>query len=247
VTGVQTCALPIFKDPLEITAISEVPSRTGLGSSSTFTVGLLHALHRYRHESVTPAQLAEEASHIEINILKSPIGKQDQYAAAYGGLNKIIFTKDGVSVHRLYMPYEVKRRLMMYYVGKRNQGEGNVILGNITTDIEKQRHIIDKIRTVAMAVAKDFETRQIEDSLGDWLDIDWVYKQDVNNRISAPGVDLLYKTAIKNGAIGGKLLGAGGSGFLLVYIRPTCKMEKMTARRLLFEIDTFGSVVLYEE
>ena len=234
-------------DPLEITSISDLPSQTGLGSSSAFAVGLLHALHRYKNEQVTWKQLAEEAAHIEIDILKNPIGKQDQYASSHGGCNDIRFTKGHVDVYPQEIPEEAQHRLLMFYLGKR---EATVrIHERLAVDMEIIRPIIDKIRDHAVGFEKDIHDGVITKTLGEWLDVGWHWKQKASPDIASTEVSELYELALRYGALGGKLLGEGHKGFLLVYAKPNAVqqlIDKLPARHLPFKFDTRGSMVLYD-
>jgi D-glycero-alpha-D-manno-heptose-7-phosphate kinase len=236
-----------INDPLEITAISELPSRTGLGSSSAFTVGLLNALHAYKGEESSQVQLAEEACHIEIDILKNPIGKQDQYASAIGGCNYITFTKDEITIEPIGISGEVRRRLQMFYLGKR--GEQPQIHEHIAMNMEKCRPIINKVRDITLGLLQDIREDNIIQTFGDWLDLSWYWKQQVTPTIAPEEVTSFYSKAIANGAQGGKLLGEGNSGFMLLYKRPSVineLIEKLPGKYLPFNFDFKGSMVVYE-
>ena len=208
---------------VEITSVADVPQGTGLGSSSSFTVGLLNGLKCYKREYSTKHDLAEMACKMEIDVCGSPIGKQDQYAAAYGGLNFYRFYQDDtVSVEPVILPgdkySELEENLIMLYVG--GEHDASKILKeqgkNINNDKEKeegQRKIVD----LTYELKKQLELGNI-DVLGDILNENWKIKRTLVNGVSNPQFDEWYEKAIKNGALGGKILGAGGSGFFLFYV-----------------------------
>jgi len=206
---------------IEISSIADIPSGTGMGSSSSFTVGLLHCLYAIKRKYVTHEQLAREASEIEIEILGEPIGKQDQYAAAFGGLNIIYFDPDGsVRVEPLYIANEVysalQENLLMFFVG--NQRKASDILA------EQKRNINgdEKFAILKSMVSLVFDLRGclFSGKLGDFGQIlheNWILKQKLASQISNSGIDDVYKAGLQAGATGGKLLGAGGGGFMLFY------------------------------
>lgn len=233
-----------IKDYLEIAALNDIPSRTGLGSSSAFVVGLLHALHIYKGDIFTKKQLADEASHIEIDILKNPIGKQDQYASALGGINYIKFTKDNIEVIPLKLPEEVKNNLNLLYIGRRNQNPQ--IHENLSMNMESHRETIDKIRDIADIFKKDIEDNLILNTFGLWLSSGWNLKQGING-ITTPEITYLYKKVLEAGADGAKLLGEGGNGFILTYSRENI-LEKLNEKviNIPFSLDYEGSKVIYE-
>ena len=206
---------------VEITSTADVPSGTGLGSSSSFTVGLLHSLHAYTGKYVSKKKIAEEACDVEIKKMGNPIGKQDQYAAACGGLNFISFHPDEtVSVEPIIMDMETSQalqdNLVLYYTGISH--DANVILA------EQQGKISQKNKTKQMLelcnLAKNMknalESNELED-FGKMLHEGWLRKREMASSITSSHIDSLYQAGIENGASGGKLLGAGGGGFLLFY------------------------------
>lgn len=241
------------KGGLEISSNADIPAGTGLGSSSAFTVGLLHNLHTFNSKYVTKKQLSEEACTIEIEILKAPIGKQDQYAVAFGGLNLIEFLKDGhVNVEPIAISRESKgvleKNIMMFYT--KIQRSASQIL-------EKQKYFMhdsDKFGLVSEMIPFVYKLREALyqghfDYLGEVLHKGWLLKREISKDISTDNIDSYYKEALKAGAIGGKLLGAGGGGFLLFYC-PQKKQEQVRkALKDLFELkftfDYEGSKVIY--
>jgi len=211
-----------IKQPIEITSIADIPSQTGLGSSSSFTVGLLHALHAFQGELITPEQLAEEACRVEIELLGEPIGKQDQYAAAFGGLRKYTFLKgEGVIAHPIICRQETLIRffdsLMMFYLGGTRAASEILREQNLRTDhnmnnLREMRDMCDRGEEILQGKPEDLP------AFGALLDESWQIKRKLAPHISSPQIDQWYGRACEAGAIGGKLLGAGGTGFLLLYV-----------------------------
>ena len=220
-----------IKGGLEITSIADIPSRgTGMGSSSSFSVGLLHCLYAYKNKYVSAARLAEESSYIEINKCGGPIGKQDQYSAAFGGFNFIQFNTDGsVKVEPLIFKRKtkelLKKNLLLFYTGITRSASSILIkqVNNISISIEK-RNILEDMVTLAYKLKADLQDNRL-DTFGDILHQNWILKKELSDDISNPQIDVWYDIALKNGAAGGKLLGAGGGGFLLFSL-----LEKNTAR-----------------
>lgn len=209
---------------VEISSTADVPGGTGLGSSSTFTVGLLHTLYCYKGKFASKAKLAKEACEVEIEQLGSPIGKQDQYAAAFGGLNFIRFNKDGsVSVSPIMMQAETYKKLqnnlLMFYTGTTRSA--NSILSeqkkNISQDSKNEN--LRKMCSLAEDMKRSLEHNDLS-SFGSILNQSWELKRTLASGISNPEIDQAYARAMESGALGGKLLGAGGGGFLLFYCEP---------------------------
>lgn len=237
---------------VEITSTADIPGGTGLGSSSTFTVGLLNTLNCYQGKYMSKGKLAEKACEVEIQKLGSPIGKQDQYAAAFGGLNFIRFYQDGeVSVSPIMMKPETYRKLqanlMMFYTGDTRSAN------SILTEQKKNMSTEDKTENLRQmcALAEEMrvalENNQL-DSFGDLLNEGWKLKRTLASGISNPVIDEAYETAMANGALGGKLLGAGGGGFLLFYCPPKDQERLRVALRLRqfpFSFERDGTSVVY--
>jgi D-glycero-alpha-D-manno-heptose-7-phosphate kinase len=238
---------------IEISSIADIPAGTGMGSSSSFTVGLLHNLYAINRKYVTHEELAHEACEIEIDILKEPIGKQDQYAAAYGGLNIIYFNQDGtVKVEPLYIKSSVYRalqeNLIMFYLG--NQRKASDILSEQKRNASSE----DKFNILKQMVGLVFDMRHClySENLKDFgkiLHENWQLKQKLASKITNPEIDEIYNAGIKSGADGGKLLGAGGGGFMLFY----CEKEKQAKLKyalnkydtLEFNFEHDGSKIIY--
>ena len=253
---------PIFRQCLlnekikgvEITSIADIPQGTGLGSSSSFTVGLLNALACYKREFVSKEELAKEACDVEINQLGNMIGKQDQYAASYGGLNYYQFNKDGtVYVEPILISKEafhkLEDNLVMLYVG--GVHSASAILkeqsSNISSSSSKEENL-KKMCELTKKLKIELEHSNV-DALGEILHESWMLKKTLASGISNPKIDEYYEIARKNGAIGGKLLGAGGGGFLLFYV-PKAKQKKLLKslpdlQPLEFKFDHQGTIPIF--
>lgn len=240
---------------MEIASFADVPAGTGMGSSSAFTVCLLHALYGLGSRDVTPEQLAREACRLEIDRLREPIGKQDQYAAAYGGLNYMRFNKDeSVEVEPIRCSRETRenlqRQLMLFYVGQERPA-GSILAAQAQNmaDGETYRRV-EKMVELAGEMRAALERNQV-DSLGEIVHQGWLLKSGLAEGISNPSVDTNYRLAREAGASGGKLLGAGGGGFLLILCRPERQQDVRSAlrhlREMSFQMFVQGSTVLYRD
>jgi D-glycero-alpha-D-manno-heptose-7-phosphate kinase len=240
---------------IDINSIADIPAGTGLGSSGSFTVGLLQALYAYSGQNPAKEELAREACAIEIDILGEPIGKQDQYAAAYGGLNFITFHPDEtVSVEPVIMSQdkyrEFENNLLFFYVGgARPAREILTDQKHNTISDKKTFGNIKKMAELAKNMRDNLSSGNLHD-VGLILDEGWKFKKDLSLKISDDKIDSYYDTARKNGAAGGKLLGAGGRGFLMFY----CEMKNQDKLRqslknlkeFKFKFDSFGTKVIYD-
>ncbi len=239
---------------LEITSIADVPQGTGLGSSSSFTVGLIKNLKCHKREYISKNDVAKDACEMEIDILKNPIGKQDQYAAAFGGLNFYQFNKDGsVDVEPILLGHEaykqLEKNLIMLYVG--GEHSASAILKeqgkNVTSASDKEE---GQKRIVELTYELKYELEHDNiDAVGRILDENWKIKRTLANGISNPKFDEWYDRAINNGATGGKILGAGGSGFFLFYV-PEENQEKFRnamsdLKEMEFKFDHLGTTVIF--
>ena len=242
---------------VEITSISDVPSRgTGLGSSSSYTVGLLNALYAYTGRMVNAERLAAEACRIEIEICGKPIGKQDQYIAAYGGLQFIQFNADeSVFVDPIPCDREfreqLQRNLLMLYSGITRSADE--ILGEQSRNTEQNGTAmigLKKICELADQLRECLCSGQL-DGFGEILHLGWTLKKTLASGISNPEIDSWYDKARRHGAIGGKLLGAGGGGFLLLYAHPDCHAEICRAlpelKPMPFRFAPQGSKIIFIE
>jgi len=262
ITNVDKIRHPIIREALkstgimrgvEIASMADIPSATGLGSSSSFTVGLLNALHAYLEEHKSPEQLAKEACNIEIEMLKEPIGKQDQYIASYGGLRQIIFhTDDTVSSEIIIIPKSVKEELesnlLLFYTGvARNSRD---ILSEQKKNIGKKTEFLDAMKELSSEMKNSLVSKDTT-RFGELLHKNWEYKKKLASKITNPLIDRYYKTAINSGALGGKILGAGGGGFLLFY----CEQKKQNnliknmrnLRQVPFRFENHGTRIVYRD
>lgn len=216
------------KSGIEIAFMSDIPSAgSGLGSSSSVTVGVLNTLYQYLGKSVDSQRLAREACEIEIGTLGKPIGVQDQYIAAYGGVEFISFDKRGVRVERVALGDEklddLKSYLMVFFTGRTRQADS--ILMEQVSNIKSQTSSLNALAQMAREGKVFLENGQII-KLGKLLDEGWRLKKGLASKISDPEIDSIYAAAKKAGAIGGKISGAGGGGFLTLFV-PTNKREKV--------------------
>lgn len=237
---------------VEITSTADVPAGTGLGSSSSFTVGVLHSLYAYKGKYVSKERLAMEACEVELEDLKEPIGKQDQYAAAYGGLNYYSFQPDGrVYVEPIIMEHEhfkaLQENLVLYYIG--GVHSASEILKEQGANISAGDREKNQLKMCGYArELRDELSKGNIDTLGELLHESWMLKKTLASGISNAQIDDYYDIAMKNGAVGGKLLGAGGCGYLLFYIRGRDKEKVRKAVRLPempFRFDGQGSTIVY--
>src|SRR3989344_5167702 len=210
-----------IKGALEISSNADVPAGTGLGSSSSFTVGLLHNLYTVFGKFITKEQLARESCDIEINKLKEPIGKQDQYAAAFGGLNLIRFNSSGkVNVEPLHLKKKtyvaLQKNLLMFYTGSQRKTASILLEQKNNLNSKGKFEILKKMVELVWELHDSLYNGDLN-KFGTILHKNWLLKQQLASKISNPVINDLYDKALKNGAIGGKLLGAGGGGFLLLY------------------------------
>lgn len=237
---------------IEITTMGDIPSEgSGLGSSSTVVVGALHAMYAYLGEIVSAERLAREACTIEIEILKKPIGIQDQYIAAYGGLRYFEFLPGGqVKAERLKISAESQRVLnnnfLLFFTGVSRSSSS--ILSEQTRNIKDRRGELREIKQMARQARHDLEQGSL-DSLGELMHQSWELKKRLAGTISNERIDAMYETARRAGAIGGKLTGAGGGGFLLLYVPYECQNEVRTAlsslQELPFRLEADGTKVIF--
>ena len=240
--------------PLEISTFADIPSQTGLGSSSAFAVGLLHALFAIKGEVVTKANLADMAARIEVEILGRHIGKQDHYASAFGSLNVFTFHKDeSVSVDPVLWCKETKRtvgkNIMMFYTAMKR--DANEILKNQKAKMGDKHHVLIGIKSLVEPLRDIFLTGTNFHEIGKLLHDGWGLKKSITEQISSPQIDEYYERAINSGALGGKLLGAGGGGFLLLYVEPAKQIAVADSLSELYQLpfgfDNAGSQITYKD
>jgi D-glycero-alpha-D-manno-heptose-7-phosphate kinase len=241
-------------DGLEIVSIADVPGRAGLGGSSSYTVGVLNALHTHGRQHISRETLAEEACQLEIERLKEPIGKQDQYVAAFGGINSYEISPEGkVRVEPLRISNnaeaELENNIMLFYTGITR--DASKILGRIKKDEEngssRVLETMHRIKEIGYEVRDAIQSGDL-DRFGELLDVHWQTKKNLSSDVSNSRIDALYEIAKRNGAIGAKIMGAGGGGFLMLYadsgkkrLRDAMMQEGMKEVR--FRFDYEGSKV----
>ncbi|MHC2437158.1 D-glycero-alpha-D-manno-heptose-7-phosphate kinase [Bradyrhizobium sp. USDA 4451] len=213
-----------IEPPIFISTVADMPASTGMGGSSAFAVGLLHALHAFRGERVTAGQLAEEACHIEMEVLKEPIGKQDQYAAAFGGLNLLRFGRGGrVTVEpqpaRSGSVAYLFSNIMMFWTG--HQRPAASVLTEQRSNTSRNLDVLRRMRNDAFEFRSICSGQQIAlEQVGEALHRGWTLKRGLASKITTSEIDDYYTRALEAGAEGGKLCGAGGGGFLMFIVKP---------------------------
>ena len=244
-----------INEGLSVFLASQVPPGTGLGSSSTVAVALIKAMSVLCGRRLSRQQVAELACEIEIDKLKMPIGKQDQYAASFGGLNYFQFTSAGVEVEPIDLPQdalsELERRLMLFFTG--HSRDSAQILGEQKRNSERNRaSVIESLHTIkreAEQLRDDLRRGDI-DTVGDRLHRSWMAKRQLARGISDPWIDQWYGEARAAGAAGGKIAGAGGGGFLLLYCEPKNQdkvsdlLESRGLSRMDFRFESGGAMVI---
>lgn len=262
VTNIDELKHPIFREVLkkfkirggiEISSNADILAGTGLGSSSSFTVGLLHNLYTVFGKLVTKKRLAEEACRIEIERLKEPIGKQDQYAVAFGGLNVIRFNPTyTVIVEPIHLKKDVYKtlqdNLFMFYICK--QRKASSILADQKKNIKsKNKMVILKKMVDLVWEMRDALYQGDIHVFGEMLNKSWILKQQLSSKISNQYINDLYEKGLKNGAVGGKLLGAGGGGFMLFYCEKKNQERLIKAmsplNKLSFKLENEGTKLIY--
>jgi len=240
---------------LEIHHDGDVPARSGMGSSSAFTVGLLKAMHALEGRITSKEELAKEAIHIEQKLIKENVGSQDQVFAAHGGLNTIEFLPSGeIVVKPIILSQDqlsvFESKFMLFFTGI-SRIASNIASEQIknipkrSEELFKMKNLVDDAYAILTEKKKDFR------QFGELLDCTWKLKRKLSNKITTNHIDEIYETAIQNGAIGGKLLGAGGGGFILFYVEPENQqaVKKALSNYLYipFKIDFTGSdIIVYQ-
>ncbi len=239
-------------DGIEVTTMGDIPSAgSGLGSSSTVTVGALHATYSLLGQLISAECLARQACQIEIDTLGKPIGIQDQYIAAYGGLRFMEFGTDGsVNVHRIELSTDLKRALndnmLLFYTGVTRRSDS--ILSEQKANIRQREAVLCEMKQIAYTARDSIVSGRL-DTIGELLDYSWQLKKQLASQISNGHFDDMYASARRAGALGGKITGAGGGGFLLLY----CPYSRQDAVRqtlaglqeLPFQLEGDGSKVIF--
>lgn len=245
-----------FNKPLEIHSMADVPAGTGMGSSSSYTVALLKALNTLNRKYISLQEIAEEACKIEIELCGKPIGKQDQYASTFGGINHLNIDKHGrVNVDQMKIKqetvYELENRIMLFYTGI-NRDTNNIILEQ-SNKIKNYEHLatkaMHKIKDIGEQIRISLLTDDIT-SFGELMNEHWLTKKSISTKMSNSNIDKWYEIGLKNGALGGKIMGAGGGGFLLFCTKNENRkelrlaMEKEGLQYMNFKFDFEGVKVI---
>lgn len=235
---------------VEISTFVDVREGSGLGSSSSIIVGLLQALYAYKGEFKDAETLANQACRIEIDIVGKPIGRQDQYITAYGNVRFITFNKDGIRVEKVPLSKEAKRRLnerlILFFTNRTRKAEG--ILAEQKGNIPERIEILNEMKRLAFK-GRDALLQETFDDFGEMLHQGWQLKKQLASKISNSDLDEMYEVALKSGALGGKITGAGGGGFLLLYCQNRRRDDVRCALRGLeeipFQFERDGSKVIF--
>jgi D-glycero-alpha-D-manno-heptose-7-phosphate kinase len=252
-------ALRLFRlaNGVEIVSIADIPAGTGLGSSSCYLVGLLNALHALTQNPVGPEWLAEEACHIELDILRKPIGKQDQYMAAVGGLTVLDIARDGnVHVTRVGLDVEIlealEHNILMFYT--HDMRDATAILSQQDAAAKRSDRTVvsslQEIKEIGMEIRSAIVAGHLR-RFGELLDVHWQLKKRLGVGITNPQIDAWYELAKRHGTLGGKISGAGGGGFLMLYCEDGKAqlreaMRQAGLRELNFRFDFEGSKVIFD-
>ncbi len=237
---------------VEIHHDGDLPARSGLGSSSAFTVGMLNTLYALQGKIVSKSDLAKQAIHLEREILKENVGSQDQIAVAFGGFNKIIFHPDhSFRVEPVTLPKEkttqLRSHLMLIFTGF-SRFASEIASEQIKNTAHKKKELTVMRQMVDHALSLLNNESDIKE-FGKLLDESWKLKRNLSQKISNPEIDNIYETALKNGALGGKLLGAGGGGFMLLFVPPECRQKVKDSLKdfleVKFDFENEGSQIIY--
>ena len=239
----EALKLQKLKTPqIEITTLTDIPSGTGLGSSGSFTTGLVKALYAHKKKLIQPQDLAELACHIEIDKLKEPIGKQDQYISSYGGVNCFYFKKNGkVLVEPLKISHksllDLEDNLLIFFTGYSRNASDILKEQDKKTKKEEEKMLenLNFIKELGLKSKKYLESGNLN-KFGELMNLHWEYKQSRSKRMTNKKISQSYNEALKNGAIGGKLVGAGGGGFLMFYTTNKEKLRKKMIQNGLEEV-----------
>ncbi len=239
---------------VDLSSSADVPSGNGLSSSSAFTTGLIHLCNAYKELYKTKTEIASEACHVEIDILGEPIGKQDQYACACGGLNFIQFERSGeVTVEKVFLTndgyHRLENNLMLFYTGI-TRSASSILREQKrnTSDDEKKIANLHKMVELTGSLREELLRNNI-DAMGEILHQGWLLKRELASKVTNPQIDNWYERALKAGALGGKLLGAGGGGFLLFYVQEQNHQRVRDAlfdlKEMPFRFDNKGSTIIH--
>jgi D-glycero-alpha-D-manno-heptose-7-phosphate kinase len=236
---------------LEISSMADIPAGTGLGSSGSFTTALLKALHAYKKNLVQPHELAEQACHLEIDVLKQPVGKQDQYIAAYGGITCFEFARDdSVTAWPLSISEEtlfnLEDNLLLFFTGY-SRSASEILREQHEKSTQHDRQMtknLDFIKELALCSKNALERGDVAE-FGRLMNVHWEHKKQRSSGMSSQAIDHWYAYAMANGALGGKLIGAGGGGFLMFYAADKTRlrhaMREKGLREVRFRFDFEGT------
>ena len=238
---------------IEIVSVADMPAGAGLGSSGSFTVGLLNALYAYRGVLKSAEDLAQEACRIEIDVLGEPVGKQDQYIAAYGGFRHIQFnTDETVFTEPIIWPKknreELNRNLLLLYTGDKRSASHILKEQKENTRRVDSMACLEQMRDMAFDLRERLNNKAAPEILGETMHRGWLLKKQLASRISNSGIDEYYEKALAAGALGGKVSGAGGGGFLLLYCpadRRAAVKESLGLKEQSFSFEPEGSKIIY--
>ena len=239
---------------LEITSMADIPAGTGLGSSGSFTTALVKGLYTLKKNLIHPKELAEEACHIELNLLKEPIGKQDQYIAAYGGITCFRFlSNDQVEAWPLNIDqetlYNLEDNLLLFFTGY-SRSASDILKEQDHQSKEKNQHMISNLHFIKELGLKSKDALEKGDlhEFADLMNVHWRYKKERSKNMSNSNIDDWYQLALKNGALGGKMIGAGGGGFLMFYadnkVQLRHAMREVGLQEVRFRFDFSGTEVI---
>ncbi len=243
-----------IKPFIEMVSMADIPAGTGLGSSGSFNVGLLRGLHQLKRQHITTYSLAEEACHVELDLLKEPIGKQDQYIAAFGGLNCLEFSKTGqVTVSPLRISsetlHDLEDNLLMFFTGYSRSASG-VLAHQKSLSESNDRAMLENlhfIKELGISIKAALENGDTVE-YARLMHMHWLHKKERSGGVSNENINRWYDVGFKNGALGGKLIGAGGGGFILFYAQDRFAlrkaMEKEGLTEVRFSFDFEGSKVV---
>jgi D-glycero-alpha-D-manno-heptose-7-phosphate kinase len=245
----------LVSDPqIEITSLADIPAGTGLGSSGSFTTALLKALSAHFRGNLHPHELAQLACQIEIERLGEPIGKQDQFIAAYGGITEFTFESDGAVLGKQLIlnpdtVHDLEDNLLLFYTGK-SRSAGTILSDQNTKSIKKDLEMIENLHYTKEIGKRSGDALRKGDTrlFGRLLNEHWEHKRNRSKGISSPQIDSIYEAAMNSGATGGKLVGAGGGGFMMFYAEDTIAlrdaMTKMNLEEVRFQFDFEGTKVI---
>jgi D-glycero-alpha-D-manno-heptose-7-phosphate kinase len=239
---------------LEITSMADIPAGTGLGSSGSFTTALLKGLHTLKKNLIHPRELAEQACHIELNLLKEPVGKQDQYISAYGGITCFNFLPSGdVEAWPLNIDqetvYNLEENLLLFFTGY-SRSASSILIEQVEKSKVKDDDMISNLHFIKELglQSKDFLEKGDLTNFADLMNVHWQHKKKRSSKMSNPQIDEWYELGCKNGALGGKMIGAGGGGFLMFYAEDKIKlrhaMRKAGLSEVRFRFDFSGTQVV---